>query len=1104
MIKKISASPEGTISEISSDKILASPELVERMSKVASDIRNIAPRSDDFTYFSIVFLKSAEAALLDDYGNIKKTASGEDAWGFFDESWKWHGNVQPLKNNNGDIFPESELKKAAKDWIGKPLCRDHESSSVDGIRGIILDTHYDDKFKQVVGLCALDKVNYPDLSSKVKSGLVRYGSMGTAVEEAICTTCQKRAKVQSDYCEHIKAGTNYGEINVGLKPIEYSLVVQPAERGAVLLKVFASLKNYQDEFINNGVANVDEMLGKLSLQQAQHLDGIMKTACGNDGCSIDKRSKIVRSFLENNNLVKKAANEPEVSGVDLASARNAIDIASAVEKLDTTNNPAVRQLISKALELSGVSDSSLASGTLVSGEPSGLMTGDASNQILLSGDSGPSPDFQDENVAGVSVPAPGVAENSTAFAGSKKTENLRKLSINRIMEDIMNESKLRSRAELRRRVAYHQGGSEGVEPNTFKAESFGFDHDKQMHQGGSMGGADGMHPGDADRKEKLSRAELEERRIRRNAYHQGGSEGREPNTFKAESFGFDHDKQMHQSGAMGGADGLHPGDADRKQKLSRASLGFSGPALRTRMAIKRDQHGALNKSASVFEVLSGDNTLIKATAGEIFGSELEDNWAWMTSPEYGREVCKQVRASGVSHVRGLLKGAQDAAGEDLLGGLGEDLLGGGEPAAPAEAAPAEAAPTEDAPVDGGVDLGMATEDAPAEEDEGTPSQEIDTRLADMEALIDEIRDLTDKLEDEKVADIDVNINSGSGAGEQVTSETVALANEINSQLKLAAEKLDESADEISMVAETYDNIAKLSEAQKGHFVKLASAAIKDSDEVAGEARALIRVANTMMGESDLIDDADAPHTVDFAETDDADCDSVDDEGNCTDDNHDHFLVSEAMELRRSRRVAILKQAEDRTLAARRAAREALLSKEAGESCAETGMDNAHTPDMADSSSCAETGMDDAHTPEMADSSSCAETGDLAYDKKASNGPANILKEKLRATVEEKRAEENRESYKIMLRRAYDVGLEMQRKGLLPSTKTALDKQVDEIMSFDNNAFEAFKRSIEAARSIGNVKVASDLGGINVGVSSDATEKTSSAPLNAASLSSMWE
>jgi hypothetical protein len=1095
MIKKISASPEGKISEISSDKILASPELMDRMSKVANDIRSIAPRSDDFTYFSIVFLKSAEAALLDDYGKVKKIASGEDAWGFFDENWKWHGNVQPLKNNNGDIFPESELKKAAKDWVGKPLCRDHESSSVDGIRGIILDTHYDDKFKQVVGLCALDKVNYPDLSSKVRSGLVRYGSMGTAVEEAICTTCQKRAKVQSDYCDHIKSGTNYGEINVGLKPIEYSLVVQPAERGAVLLKVFASLKNYQDEFINNGVSNVDDMLGKLSLEQAQHLDGIMKTACGDDGCTLDKRAKIVRSFLENNDLVD-SSNEQSVSGVDLASARNAVDIAKAIEELDTSNNPVVQRLLEQAKNLSGIGESSpsLASGTLVSGEPSGLQTGDASNQILLSGYSGDSPDFQDENVAGVSVPAPGVAENSTAFAGSKKTENLRKLSINKIMEDIMNESKLRSRAELRRRVAYHQGGSEGVEPNTFKAESFGFDSDKQMHQDGSMGGADGMHPGDADRKEKLSRAELNARRIRRNAYHQGGSEGVEPNTFKAESFGFDSDKQMHQDGSMGGADGMHPGDADRKEKLSRATdkrslskrAGFSGPALRTRMAIKRNNIGDINKSASVFEVLAGGRTLIRATAGEIFGTELNDNWNWVTSSEYGKEVCKQVRASGVDYVRGLLKGAQDLAGEDLLGDLSSDLG-----AAPAEGADAGAdldlgaAPAEGAdldlgadPAEGDLDLG-----GEADSDEGTPSQEIDSRLADMEALIDEIRDLTDKLEDEKVADIDVNINSGAGGGEQVSSETVALAREVRNQLKTASEKLDESADEISMVAETYDNISKLSKDQRGHFVKLASAAIKDSDEVSGEARALIRIASSMMNESsDLLDD------VEFSEDDASDC--MSDDGDCPDDSHDHGLVSEAMELRRSRREAILKQAEDRTLADRQAAREALLEKSSMEQYIE---DEAADQDEAD----------DRQPKDPLEMVIMDEAADH-IEAVASNGPANILKEKLQATIKEKRAEEDRESYKIMLRRAYDVGLEMQRKGLLPTTKTALDKQVDEIMSFDNNAFEAFKRSIGAARSSVNVKVASDLGGINVGVSSDATERPAATALNASSLSSMWE
>jgi hypothetical protein len=83
---------------------------------------------------------------------------------------------------------------------------------------------------------------------------------------------------------------------------------------------------------------------------------------------------------------------------------------------------------------------------------------------------------------------------------------------------------------------------------------------------------------------------------------------------------------------------------------------------------------------------------------------------------------------------------------------------------------------------------------------------------------------------------------------------------------------------------------------------------------------------------------------------------------------------------------------------------------------------------------------------------------------------------------------------------------MQRKGLLTTTKTALDQQVDEIMSFDNNAFEAFKRSIGNARSVRNIKIASDLGGVNIGVESDSGAQTSSNTtlLSADGLSSMWE
>ena len=1027
MIKKISASPDGKISEISSEKILASPELVERMSKVANDVRKIAPRSDDFTYFSIVFLKSAEAALLDDFGGIKKLANGEDAWGFFDENWKWHGNVMPLKNNNGDIFPESELKKAAKDWIGKPLCRDHESSSVDGIRGIILDTHYDDKFKQVVGLCALDKVNYPDLSSKVKSGLVRYGSMGTGVEQAICTTCQKKARVQSEYCEHIKAGTNYGEVNVGLKPIEYSLVVQPAEKGAVLLKVFASLKKYQNEFINNGVSNVDEMLGKLSLNQAKHLEGIMKTACGSDGCSIDKRSNIIKSFLSNNGLVKSSQVSPDVAAA-AQTARNLAESAKILDQYDDSDNEGITQTVDLAKDILG--NISLAEGTTVGGEDAPALQGDNPSSFgVTSHLAEVNNDFENQDfTTGSSVPN-GVAQNNNlvGFASeSNKTENIRKISINKIMEDIMNESKLRSRAELRRRVAYHQGGSEGVEPNTFKPETFGFDSDKQMHQDSSMGGAEG----------------------------------------------------------------LHPGDADLKGKLSRASNGYRGPALRTKVALHKDSLGNINKSASTFELTSGGDTLIRATAGEIFGDELDANWGWLTSPGYGKEVCKQVRASGVDHVRFLLKGAQDMglppleeapeapAAEPAMGG-DEDLLGGeglgGEEAGAAEPADELGPPTDE----------EGEDSAPSED---SPSEEIDSRLADIEGLIDEIRDLKDRLHDKQVADIDVNITPGGASEELVSSETVALAGELISQIKVAEAKLNDSADEIAMVAETYDNISRLSHDQASSFTKLATAAVKDSDEIYGEATALVRVASSLLSiasegplnevhDVNFIEDCGS-YAADGSCADDPDhAESGDcaDDPNCVDDeSHAMDLVASAMNLRKERRGAILKSANDKFLGDRRSRREKMLK------LAESKDDN----------------LEQGFRPLM-------DTTKVASNQ-ASSGPANILKSKIEDSMNQKKAEEAKGKYKIMLRRAYDIGLEMQRKGLLPHTKTALDKQVDEIMSFDDRAFEAFKRSIDSARSVASVKVASDLGGVNVGVSSDATMKSSVDATSASSLSMMWE
>ncbi len=212
--------------------------------KFARDLKQIAPKAQDFLYFTAVMMHAAEACLLDEKGQLRKDAKGESLSGHWDTSrgWKWvcsDPNLQPYKNANNDIFPEQELLKAYKKWVGKPLCLDHQSQTVDMVRGIVVDTHYDPRGKRVIALCALDKKNYPDLARKVQTRYATSVSMGTGVGTAICTDCGRAATCESELCGHMKNKSCYGEINTDLSPIELSIVVNGADPNAHIKHVVA-------------------------------------------------------------------------------------------------------------------------------------------------------------------------------------------------------------------------------------------------------------------------------------------------------------------------------------------------------------------------------------------------------------------------------------------------------------------------------------------------------------------------------------------------------------------------------------------------------------------------------------------------------------------------------------------------------------------------------------------------------------------------------------------------------------------------------------------------------------------------------------------------
>jgi len=223
-------------------------DIEKRMAKFANDLKVIAPQAKDFLYFTCVMMHAAEAACYNPDGTPKKTASGEDVsarWDKLGEGVVWTCNdssIMPYRNNNRDIFPEAELKVAYKNWVGRPLCLDHQSQSVDKIRGVIVDTVYDDKRKRVIALCALDQKNYPDLADKVRTGVATNVSMGTAVGKAVCTEsgCHTVARTERDFCQHMRAKSCYGEINMELSPIELSLVVSGADPQAKVKHIIAS------------------------------------------------------------------------------------------------------------------------------------------------------------------------------------------------------------------------------------------------------------------------------------------------------------------------------------------------------------------------------------------------------------------------------------------------------------------------------------------------------------------------------------------------------------------------------------------------------------------------------------------------------------------------------------------------------------------------------------------------------------------------------------------------------------------------------------------------------------------------------------------------
>jgi len=747
-----------------------SPEILENFKKFAANLKKIAPKAEDFLYFSAVMMHAAEAAALNDDGTLKITASGDSikvGWDKSDNTWRWETNdssIKPYKNSNGDIFPEEELVKAYKKWIGKPLCIDHKSSSVDHVRGFIVDTYYDRNLKRVIALCALDKHNYPDLARKVATGYSNSVSMGTAVGRAICTEegCHRVARTEADFCTHMKNKTCYGEINVDLNPIELSIVVNGADPKAHIKHIIAAA-NTLNTYVEFKEKELNKVADNFSASLQVNKESGETSSINLQSTTLEGLKKDIDNAMEQLGNLTQSLKNTEKDTNDLA-----FNQSSGTVAMDETVTP---------------------------NTDSGLAT--------------------PVRYASTNVEADLVSELRVVTASIEAKLSQMKTSLDKLANTSTSIQEENMSGSNINKQGYFQGAGNENEPSPGKPkypkepmnEKLRTDGDKHMDVD-DMGSPEQLYPGDLERKKMLARAEAEERAMRRNAvvnlakqaletkkeaYFQAGDKNpQEPTPGKTKYPPEKLNEQLrdhsdkHMTGqkpfpGVGPVDGMHPSPASadtsdegkRKDMMQRASL-------RARFVKASNDDGTQNHGKSGWEVFLGDKLLLTASVDELSGNRANTLYNDIATKAFGAKLIENIKTFGADKVRTLVKGAQAA------------------PPAPPAPAP-EAGPTDAAPE------GEPAEDTGKSGDPKETALELAEKVRDLSSdLVEAVRALTG--EQNEMGGEEGVPNMGAAASETHTLNTLRkeLNGALTNAMKESVAELQDHQQELMMIVGMYD------------------------------------------------------------------------------------------------------------------------------------------------------------------------------------------------------------------------------------------------------------------------------------------------------------
>lgn len=811
----------------STDEVLTTlnTSAIDQFAKTAKELRRIAPKAKDFLYFETVMMHSAEANLVDEKGNIKKDANGKDVESRWDidkktGGWKWvcsDKNIKPYANSNGDIFPESELKLAYKKWVGRPLCVDHKSSSVDHVRGVIVDTYYDDKLKRIIALCAADRIGYPDLCRKIETGVSNQTSMGVGCAEAHCGMdgCHKVARTEKDFCEHMKNKTGCGEINIGLSPIEISVVNQAADKKAIIYSILKSAEAI-DRYLNSKETLITN--SSLSSSDFSQLEKDLEKAQE----SLNKLKEGLSEFKEKEEDDSEEETESAKEDNNDAGVENMAE--TDLENTDRTFSVPARFATENDL--------------------------DSSDQKII--------------IAKLDDLEEKINNFINKLASIEKPNNFSEET------DMVNEKK-----------AYFQGAGDVNEPTPGKPkypkednESIREKEDKQM-LAQTTGPVDGLFPGDEAKKKELQRAaEVEQRAIRRQAalnsakealknkkaYFQGGGDANEPTPGKAKYPKEDNDKirdkeDKHMTGAspfpsVGKVDGLYGDDLKKKELLNRASL-----VARFIKAANSD--GSDNAANSGWQVYSktdaGERLILTATVGDIAGDRAALMYGSIATKEFGKNIISTIKSEGFEKAVTMIKGAQSAgltpvhsnppaqpSKEEVDAAEGYAVLHNG--AYPAEfvskfptyragmKTTAQAVPAMPSAGPGAAPDAAMTPELPADDkgNAGDPIDQVDSLIGEMDGLTADMKKAVDALKEEDTSDLDASAKPAATASVSSANMRKTLNGALQKGAKQAIAEMHDHIEELNLIKHVHQKSATINKDDAEFVATVISDAISDA------------------------------------------------------------------------------------------------------------------------------------------------------------------------------------------------------------------------------------------------------------------------------------